>query len=382
LFFDDSRKQIVNQASTQLTSVMVKLVLAVLAAGVSAAAPFKEANEVRSLIRFDKATPDAWAPMRSLLSNEIFLIAQMSKTQRLAMKRQTWAWAKAKKVNQRETWAWASAKKAGSDPYANAADMDEAAVREKFAPACADTLESIAENMLAHTPDRQFTESPELLGLSLSTHLQVICQTLPIPEDDCDAAATQLYRLVAAGHPLGSEPAPEEEKPATYEKPEPGCEKCPARCKSEEDALVAACAPCDTCPRVNPCAPVCPVDQCGTKADKLWLSSSFGIPACAKCSACYYPDTAVEEELSKHEIEGMTDILHHIGHKLGWGQKQKEKQSLLQLRARSAPLPLGEPPAEPEVPADGVEWCGSFFDLFFSAVLEKMAKEGKGFLQQ
>ena len=30
---------------------MVKLVLAVLAAGVSAAAPFKEANEVRSLIR-------------------------------------------------------------------------------------------------------------------------------------------------------------------------------------------------------------------------------------------------------------------------------------------------------------------------------------------
>ena len=35
---------------------------------------------------------------------------------------------------------------------------------------------------------------------------QVICQTLPIPEDDCDAAATQLYRLVAAGHPLGSEP--------------------------------------------------------------------------------------------------------------------------------------------------------------------------------
>ena len=45
--------------------------------------------------------------------------------------------------------------------------------RQKFAPACADTLESIAENMLAHTPDRQFTESPELLGLSLSTHLQV-----------------------------------------------------------------------------------------------------------------------------------------------------------------------------------------------------------------
>ena len=24
----------------------------------------------------------------------------------------------------------------------------------------------------------------------------------------------------------------------------------------------------------------------------------------------------------------------------------------------------------PEVPADGIEWCGDFFDLFFSAVTE------------
>jgi len=368
---------------------MVKLALAAVLAAVRAAAPFKEADEVRSLIRFDKATPDAWAPMRSLLSNEIFLIAQMSKTQRLAMKRQTWAWAKAKKVNQRETWAWANAKKSSSDPYANAADMDEAAVREKFAPACADTLESIAENMLAHTPDRQFTDSPDLLGLSLSTHLQVICQTLPIPEEDCDAAATQLYRLVAAGHPLGTEPEPEEEKAAPKKEVEPGCEKCPDRCQSEADALVAACAPCQTCPRVNPCAPVCPVDQCGTKADKLWLSSRFGIPACAKCSACYYPEAKEEDEPSKEEVETLSDVLHHIGNKLGWnahitidGLSNSKGHELLQLASsRSAPLPLGAPPTTPEVPKDGTEWCGTFFDLFFSGVLEKMSK-AKGFLQQ
>lgn len=353
---------------------MVKLVLAVLLALVSAAAPFREAAEVRSLIRFDKATPDAWAPMRSLLSNEVFLIAQMSKTQRLAMKRQTWAWAKAKKVNQRETWAWASAKKATGDPYAKAADMDEAAVREKFSPACADTLESIAENMLAHTPDREFTESGELLGLSMSTHLQVICQTLPIPEDDCDAAATQLYRLVAAGHPIvPREDAPPEKAPAPKKEVEPGCEKCPDVCKSEKDALLAACAPCDTCPRVNPCAPVCPVDQCGTKADKLWLSSSFGIPACAKCSACYYPET--EAEPSKEEIENMGDLLHHIGNKLGMN-------SFVQIEQRSAPMPLGAAPVEHEVPADGIEWCGDFFDLFFSAVLKKMAEGKSSFLQK
>merc|ERR1719421_2442258 len=44
----------------------------------------------------------------------------------------------------------------------------------------------------------------ELLGISMSTHLQVQCSTtdFPLSEEECDLSATELYRLVEAGNPL------------------------------------------------------------------------------------------------------------------------------------------------------------------------------------
>merc|ERR1719482_2334932 len=87
------------------------------------------------------------------------------------------------------------------EAYAKAADADEAKVKEKFAPSCADTLQAVADNMLEHAANR---EMDEYLGVSMSTHLQVQCTTtdFPLSEEECDVSANELYRLVDEGNPL------------------------------------------------------------------------------------------------------------------------------------------------------------------------------------
>lgn len=134
--------------------------------------------------------PDSWSPMRVLLNHEVASITQLAK-----------------------------AKRGVKEAYAKAADADNAKVKEAFQPLCADKLLEVQTNMLDNAANREMRTDTmvgrELLGLSMSTHLQVQCSTadFPLSEEECDLSATELYRLVEAGNPL-QKPA---EKNATNE---------------------------------------------------------------------------------------------------------------------------------------------------------------------
>jgi len=128
---------------------------------------------------------DIWAPMRSLLANEVREVTSMLRKKRVVT---------------------SAGLKGVRKAYEKAADADEAGVKKSFTPACATTLASVADNMLTNAGSR---DAADYLGLSMSTHLQVQCSTtdFPLSEEECDVSATELYRLLDAGNPL-VKPAP------------------------------------------------------------------------------------------------------------------------------------------------------------------------------